>query len=93
MERHSFKMENFIKSTPQLTLKAPHRMYNIDFPYAKVVEDSKWQPHKPKEADTNIKGSIPPGSSDYGKGLLGRCNIGSFGNLKSEMPTLSDVRK
>lgn len=30
---------------------------------------------------------------EYGRGLLGRCITGNFGNLGSKMPTLSKDRK
>ncbi|KAF3644527.1 hypothetical protein FXO37_21415 [Capsicum annuum] len=56
----------------------------------KVVEDSKWQPNilesKRQEGSTSA-------SSDYSKGLLGRCVIGSFSDFTDELPTLSEVRK
>lgn len=84
------KMGNFITESSVALLKASYRNVDINYPYAKVVGDSKWQPHNYKMAKINLADGTKPSTSNHDKGILGRCIIGTF---DSEMPTLFDVRK
>uniref|UniRef100_A0A0V0H7F3 Putative ovule protein n=1 Tax=Solanum chacoense TaxID=4108 RepID=A0A0V0H7F3_SOLCH len=82
-----------INYSPPRTLKAPHRMVDINHSDAKVVEDSKWQSYTTEVPESKRQEVSTSATIEYGRGLIGRCITGNFGNLGSEMPTLSEVRK
>ncbi|WMV36295.1 hypothetical protein MTR67_029680 [Solanum verrucosum] len=80
-----------INYSPPRTLKAPHRMVDINHSDAKVVEDSKWQSYTTEVPESKRQEVSTTATIEYGRGLLGRCITGNFGNLGSEMPTLSEI--
>lgn len=55
-----FKIES-IKWSPQLAIRALHRTVDINVPFAKVIESSKWQP------SPSICSELPIGSERVGK--------------------------
>lgn len=57
----AFKIESSIKWPPQLAIKALHRTVDINVPFAKVVESSKWQP------SPSICSELPIGSETVRK--------------------------
>ena len=90
----AFKIQSFIKCIPQKELKIKSQKCDINVPFAKVVEGSKWQSSKyeaPTAKDKKTESEAIVKSRE--QGLLGRCIVGFFDKKNAERPTLSDVRQ
>ncbi|KAH0763615.1 hypothetical protein KY290_019688 [Solanum tuberosum] len=72
------KIGNFINDPSTMLLKAPYKNYDINYPYAKVVGDSKWQPHNYKKAEINLVVRTKPSTSDQDRDILRRRIIGTY---------------
>lgn len=65
------------------------------YPYAKTVQESKWQSKKLWEADIEIKKENILNSESSGTkvdGLLKICLVSHFGREDEEKPFLADLR-
>ncbi|WMV19541.1 hypothetical protein MTR67_012926 [Solanum verrucosum] len=72
------KIGKFINDPSTMLLKAPYKNYDINYLYAKVVGDSKWQPHNYKKAEINLVVQTKPSTSDQDRDILRRRIIGTY---------------
>ncbi|KAH0657335.1 hypothetical protein KY285_032217 [Solanum tuberosum] len=90
------KITRFIKYQRKKEMTPNIRMTDADYPYASVLQESKWQTRSLRTAEINSKKGIVEvlDKMDVQEdGLLGRCLVGYCREESKEGPTLAEIRR
>lgn len=76
----AFKIENFINVPKRQEIALPPKLTEINYPYAKAIQESKWPGKTIREAEVRSKKGrieIDEILDHEGEGLLTRCLVGN----------------
>ncbi|PHT70574.1 hypothetical protein T459_25678 [Capsicum annuum] len=90
------KIDRFIKSQRKKQITPSSRNTEADYPYASVIQESKWQTRNIHTAEINSKRGTPEvleKTDAQEDELLRRCLVGYCSEESKERPTLGDIRR
>ncbi|KAG5595242.1 hypothetical protein H5410_036474 [Solanum commersonii] len=90
------KIPRFIKYQRKKEMTPNTRMTDADYPYASVLQESKWQTRSLRTAEINSKKGIVEVLDKMDAqedGLLGRCLVGYCREESKKGPTLAEIRR